>query len=167
MGNSGTHLNTTSVAWGDFNRDGYVDLAVGNHGQGTQIYENLNGQLQSNPVWTSPTQWNTTAIAWGDWNNDGQLDLAIGNDGQPAQVFGNLGSSPGQPRLFWLWTSADSFQTTAVAWGDFSADGHLDLGLRHKGFCCNGFSRNGSRPPSHLTDNFLPTFSRPHTPTPY
>src|SRR5258708_17045167 len=162
MGNSGTHLNTTSVAWGDFNRDGYVDLAVGNHGQGTQIYENLNGQLHSNPVWTSPTQWNTTAIAWGDWNNDGQLDLAIGNDGQPAQVFGNLGSTPGQPRLFWLLTAADAFATTGLAWGAFEGTGHLDLGLSQSGACCNGYNRHGSVKASHLNNNFVTTLPLPN-----
>jgi hypothetical protein len=33
-------LRTTSLAWGDWNTDGDLDLAVGNSGQVNQVYEN-------------------------------------------------------------------------------------------------------------------------------
>src|SRR5579859_3396435 len=158
-------LKTTSLAWGDFNHAGYPSLAVGTFQQGTQIYENHGGVMQNPAIWTSPTQWRTTSIAWGDWNNDGYLDLGIGNDSQPAQVYGNLGSSPGQPRLFWLWTASDSYPTTGIAWGDFSGDGHLDLGLSQNGACCNGYYHNGTIAAAHLTSNYVSTLSLPVNPT--
>ncbi|MEP7356926.1 MAG: FG-GAP-like repeat-containing protein, partial [Anaerolineales bacterium] len=165
---SGTHLQTTSLAWADYNHDGYADLAVGNFEQGTQVYENLNGSLPANhqPIWTSPTAYRTTSIAWGDWDYDGYADLAIGNDNQPTQVFGNFASSVGLPRLFWLWSSDDAYQTTGMAWGDYDGDGDLDLGLSQKGSGgSSGFYKNGNITPSHLNNSFVPTLALPNNPS--
>ena len=165
---SGAQSQTTSLAWADFNHDGYPDLAVGNFEQGTQVYENRNGTLPANhqPIWTSPTLYRTTSVAWGDWDNDGYADLAIGNDNQPTQVFGNFASSVGVPRLFWLWRSADAYQTSGVAWGDYDGDGDLDLGQSQKGSGgSSGYYRNASISPSHLNNNFVPTLALPNNPS--
>ena len=70
---------TTSLAWGDWDNDGDLDLAVGNDGEPDQVYANLStpGVPQLKWLWTSQEPYHTTGVAWGDKDNDGDLDLAI------------------------------------------------------------------------------------------
>ena len=64
-----------SVAWGDWDADGDLDLAVGSNGA-NRVYENSGGSLSL--AWSSPETDNTGSVAWGDWDGDGDLDLAVG-----------------------------------------------------------------------------------------
>ena len=91
---------TYSVAWGDWDSDGDLDLAVGNHGQPSRVYINGGGSLSL--AWSSSEPGSTFAVAWGDWDGDGDLDLVMGNYfGWPNQVYvsyGRLGSrGPSRP----------------------------------------------------------------------
>lgn len=81
---------TTSLAWGDWDNDGDLDLAVGNEGQPDQVYENLDsapGAPQLTWLWTSDEVYETTAVAWGDLEGDGDLDLAISQKGEGRNGF--------------------------------------------------------------------------------
>ena len=69
--------------------DGDLDLAVGNNGESNQIYQNNQGLLQSDPIWTSTEEDNTLSVAWGDVDGDGDLDLASGNSLQSVRVYEN------------------------------------------------------------------------------
>jgi len=68
---------TVGVAWGDYDNDGYLDVAFG-YGDGPNqarpaIYRNVNGAYtNSGNVLYGLFD---GAIAWGDYDNDGRLDL--------------------------------------------------------------------------------------------
>ena len=138
---SGSFL-TRSVAWGDWDNDGDLDLAVGNTPYsssqiGNQVYENEGGALHLDPVnglgWESVEAYDTFSVAWGDWDNDGDLDLAVGNGGlvaEPDQVYENVGGNLFlDPANGLGWESSEPTPTTEVAWGDWDGDGDLDLAV--------------------------------------
>ena len=98
------------IAWGDYNGDGRLDLAVGNsQGRPNYVYEN-NGDTWE-LVWTSAETSPTFAMAWLDYDADGDPDLVCGNAGAPNQIYRNDGN--GQFTL--AWTSVESEVTRGVA----------------------------------------------------
>ena len=119
---------TTSVAWGDVDNDGDLDLAVGNYGQPSQLYRNQGGTLILDATWL-PVARPTQSVAWGDVDNDGDLDLAVGNYGQPNQLYRNQGGTL-IPDATWLPVARP---TQSVAWGDVNGDGYLDLIVGNNG----------------------------------
>lgn len=116
---------TTSIAWGDYDGDGDLDLAVGNDNQPNQLYRNDGGILSEKAVWSSVETDGTTSVAWGDMDNDGDLDLAVGNNGNSDKIYQN---DKGTISATASWeASHETRKTTAIAWGDYDNDGDLDL----------------------------------------
>ena len=115
---------TQSVAWGDVDNDGDLDLAVGNYGQPNQLYRNQGGTLIPDATWL-PVARPTQSVAWGDVNGDGYLDLIVGNNGQANQLYRN---QSGTLVLDATWLPAAQ-PTQSVAWGDVDNDGDLDLAV--------------------------------------
>lgn len=147
---------TRSVAWADYDGDGDPDLALGNDGAPSFIYQNqgnFSGVFAQ--VWSSQDSANTHSLAWGDWNNDGKPDLALGNHGQQARVYANF-STPASTILIWLWQSAIAYNITGLAWGDKDGDGDLDLAFSQDGSDSNGIFENGYLLPGHLGQRYAP-----------
>jgi hypothetical protein len=115
--------HTLSVAWGDYDNDGDLDLAVGNNGDANELFVNdgAGSFMRETPFGT----WLTFAVAWGDYDNDGDLDLAVGNGGgQQNKLYVNDGGG--------TFHEEDRFgtsSTVAVAWADYDLDGDLDLAV--------------------------------------
>ncbi len=122
--------STTSVAWGDVDNDGDLDLAVGNYAMPNRLYRNEGGSLSESAVWSSADADETTSVAWGDVDNDGDLDLAVGNAFAPSRLYRNESGSLSESAV---WSSADADETTSVAWGDVDNDGDLDLAVGNYG----------------------------------
>ncbi|MEE4270027.1 MAG: VCBS repeat-containing protein, partial [Thermoanaerobaculales bacterium] len=141
-------VSTYSVAWGDWDGDGDLDLAAGNYDSANRVYENdgLGQSTSLTPVWASPDSDNTYSVAWGDWDGDGDLDLAAGNYQEANRVYGNTGGS-----LTSIWTSADTSQTISVAWGDWDGDGDLDLASGNWGLANRVYENDGLGQASSLT----------------
>ena len=120
------------VAFGDFNGDGHLDVAIGNKAEQTVsiFLSQGNGRFvaaQGSPFPAGPEP-NDIAVA--DVNNDGKLDLVIANHGSP-YVTVLLGKGDG--------TFVSSLASPidvhvrphphAVAIGDFNHDGNVDLAV--------------------------------------
>jgi len=114
---------TWSFAWGDYDNDGDIDLAV-DSGGGHYEYNRLN-QLYINRCmdnFRSVAEFDVGAnFAWGDYDSDGDLDLVGGK-----HLYINNGD--GTFRLI-----EDKFKGGHPAWGDFDNDGDLDLALGRAG----------------------------------
>lgn len=134
----------SSLAWGDVDADGDLDLAAGNTGQPSRLYRNCtlrraddgcttaDSLLSATPVWSSVNADITESIVWGDMDSDGDLDLAVGNLGfeagvvttQANRIYGNVDGALSQEAV---WEAIDRSVTTRLAWGDVDGDGGLDL----------------------------------------
>lgn len=118
--------DTRGAAWGDYNSDGWLDLAVANYGQPVRVYRNDANGTSMTLVWSAPVPYNTdnaTCIAWGDYNGDGQPDLLVGNSGQPLRIWRNAGGGA----FVLAWSSTETDFVRKVAWADFDGDGDLDF----------------------------------------
>ena len=124
----------TSVAVGDFNGDGKLDLAVAADGSGT-VSVLLGDGTGHFTLASSPVVGGASSVAVGDFNGDGKPDLAVTSYGANT-VSILLGDGTGH------FTLASSPGTgtwpNSVAVGDFNGDGKLDLAVtNYGGDCCN------------------------------
>jgi FG-GAP-like repeat/Abnormal spindle-like microcephaly-assoc'd, ASPM-SPD-2-Hydin len=137
-GNSGEQVN--SVAVGDFNGDGKLDVAVG--GGDTNVVSvllgNGDGTFQSANNLPQQTGYFVSAVAVGDFNGDGKLDLITANVPSP---FSTSSSGPTIPMLsVFLGNGDGTFQspinlttgthgaaTPNILVGDLNGDGKLDV----------------------------------------
>lgn len=128
-------VSSSSVAWADYNNDGWPDLLVtsmnANNTPVTRLYRNTGGGFanQTSLIPDQP-QVGNGAVAWGDYDNDGRVDFILTGrsaSGVVSKLYRNTGSGfedktsliPGLPAV----------QLSAVAFGDYNNDGKLDLML--------------------------------------
>ena len=88
---TGTH--TQSIALGDIDGDGDLDLVCGNSGQASRLYLNDGGALQTSPAWTSSQANQTTSVVLGDVEGDGDLDIICGNSADSTSLYLNVGGT--------------------------------------------------------------------------
>ena len=112
-----------SVATGDFNGDGKLDLVVANNVSTVSVFLG-NGDGTFQPAVNYAAGSSPKAVAVGDFNGDGKLDLAVANafSNNVSILFGN-GDGTFQPAVNYSVPCCPS----SVALGDFNGDGKLDL----------------------------------------
>ena len=116
-----------SVATGDFNGDGNLDLAVGERDLNavTLLLGKGDGTFTANAAQAYYTvgSWPSSVVS-GDFNGDGKLDLAVTNlTGNTVSVLLGDGHSNFAPHVDYTVGSSPM----SVATGDFNGDGRLDL----------------------------------------
>ncbi len=143
-------LENGSAAWGDYDQDGDMDLAVMGislrtyspttqqitYRPGTVIYSNDNGTLTANS--SDVTALGDGDVSWSDYDRDGDLDFFImGTRGgidtsdtfAPVSIlYQNNGGSPGE---FSARTGAGysfvNVRSGSATWADYNNDGYPDL----------------------------------------
>ncbi len=86
---------TFSVAYGDVNGDGHLDLAVGNFSEQNVVYLNSGAGTFAASTNFGPGSDRTYSVALGDVDGDGDLDLAVGNYNRQNVVALNKTASAG------------------------------------------------------------------------
>lgn len=128
------NISRGAIAWGDFDNNGVMDVAVAGYefdqrhntlAPGTRIWRN-DGAANFTNVSAGLTGVQDAALAWGDYDNDGKLDLIMAGDTGTTYVtklYHNAGAT-------WpVNTGAvlPGVKNGSVAWGDYDNDGFLDL----------------------------------------
>ena len=129
-------LRWHTLNWGDLDNDGYLDLAVANNNQLGQpgffeVYHNVNGTLDTSPIWRSSTQGYGSSVSWCDVDYDGDKDLAAGRWWGNSVIYENTG---GDLTNGPTWSSTNSEVVEEMVWADIDGDGVLNVvGETHPG----------------------------------
>ena len=122
-------LSNSSASWGDYDRDGDLDLAImgqsNTEGAVTAIYENDEGTFVDTNQNFTPVY--SGDISWVDLNKDGWLDLIVSGFNQEASTkiyINDEGKSLAMSSDDW--GIPDAYDST-MSWGDLDNDGDVDL----------------------------------------
>lgn len=162
--NTFQRISRGSVAWGDYNNDGLMDLLLtGSSASGFNrysiIYSNNGAGSFVSRSPSTVAKMDQSCVAWGDYNNDGALDFAASgmtSTGAVVKVYRNDGGTVFHDSG----AALPGLSNASLAWGDFDNDGRLDLlvtGYNSSTYVARLFRNNSiatntaPSPPANLT----------------
>jgi len=125
-----TGVSQSSVAWGDYDNDGDLDILLTGQNGGnsvSKIYKNNGGNNFTEQSSISLTGISVGSVAWGDYDNDSDLDILLTGfeyNNPVSKIYKNNGDNifSEQPGLF-----LTAVYNSSVAWGDYDNDGDIDI----------------------------------------
>jgi hypothetical protein len=118
-----------SVAIGDFNNDGLLDIVVANSGINNigVFLQHVNGTFIDQMTYSTGSDSTPYAVAVTDFNNDQQLDIAVANfDSHTIGIFLGIGNGTFRSQTTF---STGSSRPRSIAVGDFNNDAELDIAV--------------------------------------
>lgn len=134
------------LAWGDYNNDGYEDLAIVSKSSTFPLYykvclyENEGSDEEGNFNFLKvqeigPEDFSANGVTWADIDNDGDLDLTIvgksesvGHNGKPVLIYKNNGPPEFFNETEVIKLGGDNSEVSqSAAWEDYDNDGYIDL----------------------------------------
>jgi hypothetical protein len=121
-------VSAVAMAWGDYDGDGDLDLAICGSSLGSRIarvYRNTGGAFADALALPVSAGVSNGSLAWGDYDNDGDLDLGLaGYTGTSVatRIYRNDGGT-----FTDIGASLEGIRAGTVRWVDFDNDGDLDL----------------------------------------
>ena len=150
-----------AVAWGDFDRDGRLDLLLtGNTSTGavSQVWRNLgNGTFANLNVGLPGVHQSSVALA--DYDNDGALDIVLAGTSTQTNLICQVWRNTGSGVFTNLNAGLPGFRSGSVAWADLDSDGRLDLlltGLDGGGSPVSSVYRNKTQAAAYIVKLPLP-----------
>jgi uncharacterized repeat protein (TIGR01451 family) len=124
------------AAWADYDRDGYLDMAVSDYWstQFNELYHN-NGDGSFSAVPTSPVTMHagsSVSLSWADFDNDNDPDLFVANsNGENNILYINQNGTftPMENDIL----VQDGGKSIGGSWGDYDNDGDLDIYVTNAG----------------------------------
>jgi len=131
---TGESSSPISVATGDFNNDGLLDIVCGNYySNNIGIFLGYgNGNFTSVMTYSNTPASHPWAVAVGDFNNDNFSDITMANWGIDTMsvILGYGNGSFGMPTLY---STESGSHPLAIAVGDFNNDTNLDITVANWG----------------------------------
>jgi hypothetical protein len=122
-------INSTILAWGDFNNDGFPDLFISTRTGPSLLYSN-NGNGTFSQILAAPVATDSGlcfGATWGDYDNDGFLDLFVGvNNNGSDWLYHNNGRG-GFTKITTGAIVNSGANANNCGWADYDNDGFLDL----------------------------------------
>ncbi len=119
-----------AAAWGDYDKDGDLDIVLTGRDRSTgnsisKIYRNDNGSFIDIAAPLVGVRY--SSVDWGDYDNDGDLDILIAGRISGGINATRLYRNDGNNSFTNIPTSLPDVSFGTVDWGDYDADGDLDI----------------------------------------